>query len=70
MKVCLLYINIPNNEGIKAVETTLKQKNIFIRTITKFLQLVLTLFNFVFNCKHSLKMKNCANSTKYGPSLR
>ena len=24
MDVCSLYINIPNNEGIKAVETTLK----------------------------------------------
>ena len=31
-----LYTNIPNNEGIKAVETTLKQKKIATRIITTF----------------------------------
>ena len=33
MDVCSLYISIPNNEGIKAVETTLKWKNLQTKVI-------------------------------------
>ena len=35
-----LYTNIPNKEGIEAVETTLKRKNKATRIITTFLRLV------------------------------
>ena len=70
MKVRVLYTGIPHNEGLKAVETTLKQKNIFIKVIIKFLQLVLLLNNFAFSCKHYPQMKNCAMATKCAPNLR
>ena len=59
------YINIPNNELLKSVETKLKRKNIFI--ITTPLQLVLTLNNFVFKCKYYLQIKGCAMATKSAP---
>ena len=42
MDVRSLYTNIPNKDGIEAVETTLKRISTFIR-------LVLTLNDFVFN---------------------
>ena len=47
MDVRSLYTNISNKEGIKAVETTMKRKNIGTRLISTFLRLVLTLiFSF------------------------
>ena len=54
MDVRSLYTNIPNKEGIEAVETTLKRKNIGTIIISPFLRLVLTLNNFVFNSQHYL----------------
>ena len=62
------YTNIPNNEGIKAVETTLNSKTIAIRIITTFLLLVLTLDNFIFNCQNYLQIEGCAMETKCAPS--
>ena len=51
-----LYTNIPNNEGIIAVETTLKRKIIAGRIITTFFHF-LTLNNFLFNCQNYLQFK-------------
>ena len=51
LDVHFLYTNIPNNEGIKAVEAILKWKTIATEIITIFLHLDLTLNNFIFNCQ-------------------
>ena len=45
MDVLSLYTNIPNIEGIKAVETKLKCKNFQTKVIISFLKLILTLNN-------------------------
>ena len=63
-----LYTSTPNNEGIKAVETTPKWKNIAARISTTFLHLALTLNNFIFNCQNYLQFKGCTMETKYAPS--
>ena len=55
-------------EGIEAVETTLRNKNIGTRIISTFLGLVLTLNYFVFNSQNFLKIKGCAMGTKCAPS--
>ena len=68
MDVRSLYTNIPNKEGIEAVETTLKRKNIGTTIILTFLRLVLTLNNFVFNSQNYLQIKGCAMGTKCAPS--
>ena len=50
-----LYTNIPNHEGIEAVKSALNsvsQKPIATKVIIKFLFLILTLNNFVFNGVH------------------
>ena len=44
--------NSKNNEDIKAVETTLKQKNIATTIITAFLHLAFTLKNYIFNSQN------------------
>ena len=59
-----VYTNIPNKEGIEAVETFLKSKNIGTKIILTFLCLVLTLNNFVFKCPNYLPIKGCAMDTK------
>ena len=58
-----LYTNIPNKEGIEAVETTLKRKNIGTRIISTFLRLF-----FFFNCQNYLQIKGCVMGTKCAPS--
>ena len=68
MNVRFLYTNNPNKEGIEAVETTLKRKNIGTRIISTILRLVLTLNNFVFKCQNYLKIKGCAMGTKCAPN--
>ena len=65
MDVCSLYTNIPNNERIKAVETTLKRKNLPTKVIISFVKLILTLNNFIFNF---LQIKGCAMGTKCAPT--
>ena len=59
-----LYSNIPRKEDIKAVETTLKRKIKPTRVIITFLKLILTINNFVPNCKNYLQIKGCAMGTK------
>ena len=59
-----LCFNIPKNKGIKAVETTLKPKNIQTKVIISFLKLIITLNNFIFNNTNFLQIKGCAIGTK------
>ena len=61
MDVRSLYTKIPDNKGIKAVETTLKQKNLPTKVIISFLKLILTLNNFIFNYTNVLEIKGCAS---------
>ena len=68
LDVSSLYINIPNNEGIKDVQTKLKRKNIATRIITTFLHLVLPLNNLIFNCQNYLQIKGCAMGTICAPN--
>ena len=61
-----IYNNIPNEERIKSVKTPLEKNSIrtaSTKVITTFLALILTLNNFVFNCKNYLQIKGCANGT-------
>ena len=68
MDVSLLLAKIPNNEGIKAVETTLKRKNLQTKVIISFLKLILTVNNYIFNCTNVLQIKGCAMGTKCAPT--
>ena len=68
MDVRSLYTNIPNKEGIEALETTLKIKNVGTRIISTFLQLVLTLNNLIFNYENYLQIESCSMGTKCAPS--
>lgn len=71
MDVSSLYTNIPNKEGIEAVEKILnrnKKPTIATTVITTLLYLILTLNNFVFNNRFYLQIKGCAMGTKCAPS--
>ena len=64
MDVRSLYTSIANNGGIKAVEPTLKRKNLQAKGIISFLKSILTLDSFIFNCTNLLQIKGCAMGTK------
>ena len=66
MDVRSLYTNIPNKEGVEALETTLKIKKVGTRINSTFLQLVLTLNNLIFNYQNYLQIEGM--STKCAPS--
>ena len=71
MDVKSLYTNIPNNQGIAAVKNAYdkyQNKTVTTKVITTFLALILTLNNFVFNCKHYLQITGCAMGTICAPS--
>ena len=71
MDVKSLYTNIPNDEGISAIDELLKENNTptSLKTvIVTFLEMILTLNNFVFNGHHYLQIKGCAMGTKCAPS--
>ena len=56
------YTSISNAEGIKAVKESFDKhasKNVVTKVIATFLARTLTLYNFVFNCKHYLQIKGC-----------
>ena len=58
-----LTTNIPNAAGIKSVKTPLEKyskRTASTKVITTFLALILTLNNFIFNCKNYLQIKCCA----------
>ena len=66
-----LYTNIPNAEGIKRVKTSLEKhskRTASAKVITIFLALILTLNNFIFNCKNYLQIKGCTMGTICAPS--
>ena len=66
-----LCTNIPNAEGIKSVKTSLdnySKRTASTKVITTFLALILTLNNFIFNCKNHLQIKDCAMGTICAPS--
>ena len=70
MDVRSLYTNIPNAEGVSAVERTFdnySKKTTTTKVITMFLALILTLNNFVLDCIHYLKIKGCAMDTICAP---
>ena len=46
----------------------LKRKNLQTKVIISFLKLILTLNNFIFNCKNVLQIKRCAMGTKSAPT--
>ena len=63
--------NIPNSEGIKTVRTSLDNfpgETIASKVIATFLSLILTLSNFVFNCKNCIQIKDYAMGTIFAPS--
>ena len=71
LDVKLLCTNIPNTEGIKSVKKSLEnysKRNASTKAITTFLALILTLNNFIFNCKNYLQIKGCAMGTICAPS--
>ena len=56
----LLYTNIPNKEGNKSMKTSLEKyskRTTSTKVIATFLTLILTLNNFIFNCKNYLQTK-------------
>ena len=66
-----LYTNIPNEEGIAAIDDTLNRSNTDTSLKTVILTLldkILTLNNFVFNGEHYLQIKGCAMGTKCAPT--
>ena len=72
MDVKLLYTNIPNSERIAVVKSAydnyLKEKSIATKAITTFLALIITLNNFIFNCKYYLQIKGYAKGTICAPA--
>ena len=67
-----LYTNIPNNEGKKAARATYNNhpaKTLATKGIIEFLNLILTLNNFVFNAITFLHiMTGCAMGTICAPA--
>ena len=71
MGVRSLHINIPNAEGISAVNRAFdsySKKTTSTKVITTFLELILTLNNFVFDCIHYFQIKGCTMGTICAPS--
>ena len=71
LNVRSLYTSILNSEGIKAVKTSLEnfpRTTVATKVITTFLSLILTLNNFVFNCKNYLQIKGCTMGTICAPT--
>ena len=67
----LLYTNISNKEGIKAVREAYDNhpnKTVATKVIITFLSLILTLNNFVFNSTNYLQIIGCAMGTICAPA--
>ena len=65
-----LYTNIPNHEGIEAAKENLNtqtDKPVVTRVIIKFIFLILTINNFIFNSINYLQIKGCAMITVCAP---
>ena len=66
-----LYTNIPKSEGITAVKRSLERhlkRTVDTKVITTFLELILTLTNFIFNGKNYVQVKGCAMGSICAPS--
>ena len=66
-----LYTSIQTKKGIKAVKKSFDKhtsRNVATKIVTTLLALILTLNNFVFNCKHYFQIKGCAMGTICPPS--
>ena len=66
MDVKSLHMNISNSEGISAVKAAYQsypEKSVATKIIITFLALILTLNNFIFNCKNYLQIRGCAMGT-------
>ena len=66
-----LYTSISNSEGIAAVNRAYdkyQQKTVATKVLTTFLALILTLNNFISNCKLYLQIKGCAMGTICAPA--
>ena len=66
-----LHPNIPNSEGISAVKGAYEsypEKSLATKIVITFLTLILTLNNFMFNCKNYLQIRGCAMGTACAPS--
>ena len=71
LDVKALYTSIPNSEGIAAVKKAYdkyQQKTVATKVLTTFLALILTLNNFIFNCKLYLQIKGCEMGTICAPA--
>ena len=73
MDVRSLYTNVPNNEGINAVKHYLRKRNnpgdgVLAKILSKFLLLILTLNNFVFNEKNFVQINGASMGTKCAPT--
>ena len=69
MDVRSLYTSIPHEEGLNAVRNTMNSTNPSkSRIVTKFLFLILTLNNFIFNGINYLQKMGCAMGTKCAPT--
>ena len=54
--------------SVKTFLESYSKRSASIKVITTFLALILTLRNFIFNCKNYLKIKSCGMGTIYAPS--
>ena len=71
MDVKSLCTNISNLEGISAVKAVYEsypEKSVAKKVIIAFLALILTLNNFMFNCKNYLQIRGSATGTACAPS--
>ena len=71
MDVRSLYTNIPNEEGIEALEESLdtcQSKTTTTKIITTLMWLILTLNNFIFNGLDYLQIKGCSMGSNCSPS--
>ena len=69
MDVISLYTNIPNDEGIEAVKSYMREsdKKNLTPVISAFLTLILTLNNFQFNDQNILQINGGSMGTKCAP---
>ena len=71
MDVKSLCTNISNLEGISAVKAVYEsypEKSVAKKVIITFLALILTLNNFMFNCKNYLQIRGSSIGTACAPS--
>ena len=66
-----LYTSLSNGKERNTIKVSFDKhtsKTVVTKVITTFLALILTLKNFVFNCKHYLQIKDCVMGTICTPS--